>query len=244
MQEDLTKYCKDVAIETTLIDIHSECRWWPCLLLLKISSRFIKYSSSDSKLCVKAFAHEWKSSTGRWWQTSGTRWKPPWCTLIFPGFPGFPGRLGTLVRLNLRFVYRSVTRRVPTAAVAVTICQYWGFGQTPSLEADPPEDKTTPSEVGPPLWTDRHYWKHYLPLRSVINSSQATEALSSTTDGIYDPPTSRTTYEPLNGSRDHTRHLTATSNTLQCIRNVLWMEIQGTWHFNSKGLLDVLGWDK
>ena len=23
MQEDLTKYCKDVAIETTLIDIHS-----------------------------------------------------------------------------------------------------------------------------------------------------------------------------------------------------------------------------
>ena len=60
---------------------------------------------------------------------------------------------------------------VPTAAVSAT-CSFRGFmmslpvwSHVPSNRGLPPEGVLPPP---PTPWTDRRFWKHYLPLRSVI----------------------------------------------------------------------------
>ena len=74
---------------------------------------------------------------------------------------------------------------VPTAGVATTRCQYRGLGRPPleaafppwrlppfrdrpSSEADPLQMQTPlRGRHHPSLWTDKRFWKHYLPLWSV-----------------------------------------------------------------------------
>ena len=62
MYKDLTDYCKYVTIEMTMIDIHSSNALVSVAgvhsCFLKFSSRLIKYSLKDSKICKKTVRHE------------------------------------------------------------------------------------------------------------------------------------------------------------------------------------------
>ena len=60
---------------------------------------------------------------------------------------------------------------VPTTAVAATRCQYGGLCPEVGVSV---QLVSLSGGVSLPLpqWTDGRFWKHYLPLRSVINSSR------------------------------------------------------------------------
>ena len=63
---------------------------------------------------------------------------------------------------------------IPAVAVAVSGWQYLGLGRpSPAMQTlyrqhSPKADPTFGFRCPLPLWTDRRFWKHYLPLRSVI----------------------------------------------------------------------------